>query len=201
MTNTCRTSAGTLPNDGVRIVSNPLKAEGRSRQGLLSPPPLNVLQSICGHENLPLHGIRTLQFTVLQILLVHVPDFSEIEVGKSFPAWFGKLCFSSAEQVTSWTTLIRKPMIRKKECKKVEGRGKWKGRRGERRKGNCKWSFVRNEKNSKRPSRESNPGPQQTRLMLYHWATETSHITSQFVWNFIRSASTSQHRHHPVPTD
>ena len=29
--------------------------------------------------------------------------------------------------------------------------------------------------------------------MLYHWATEKSDITSQFVWNFIRSASTSQH--------
>ena len=43
-----------------------------------------------------------------------------------------------------------------------------------------------------RPSRESNRGPQQTQLMLYHWATKTSDITSQFVWNFIRSASTSQ---------
>ena len=32
------------------------------------------------------------------------------------------------------------------------------------------------------PSRESNPGPQQTQLMLYYWATETSNITSRFVW-------------------
>ena len=45
-------------------------------------------------------------------------------------------------------------------------------------KGNWKWSFGRNGKNRKRPSRESNPGPQQTRLMLYHWATETSDITA-----------------------
>ena len=28
------------------------------------------------------------------------------------------------------------------------------------------------------PAGKSNPGPQQTRLMLYHWATETSDITS-----------------------
>ena len=51
-------------------------------------------------------------------------------------------------------------------------------------------------KNRKHPSGESNPEPQQTWLILYHWATETSEITSQFVWNFIRSASTSQHQHH-----
>ena len=36
------------------------------------------------------------------------------------------------------------------------------------------------EKNRKRPSRESNPGPQQMRPMLYHWATETSDLTGQF---------------------
>ena len=54
------------------------------------------------------------------------------------------------------------------------------------------WDFGRNGKNRKHPSRESNPGRQQTRLMLHHWVTETSVITSQFVWNSIRSASTSQ---------
>ena len=55
---------------------------------------------------------------------------------------------------------------------KVEGRRKGKGRGRERKrrerrkgKGNWKWSFGRNGKNRKRPSRESNPGPQQTRLM------------------------------------
>ena len=64
---------------------------------------------------------------------------------------------------------------RKRKGKKEEGKG-WKG--------NWKWSFGRNGKNRKRPSRESNSGPQQTRLMLYHWATETSDITSWFVRNF-----------------
>ena len=72
--------------------------------------------------------------------------------------------------------------------RKGKGRGRERKRR-ERRKGNWKWSFGRNGKNRKSPSRESNPEPQQTWLMLYHWATETSDITSQFVWNFIRSAS------------
>ena len=91
---------------------------------------------------------------------------------------------------------------RKRKGKEEEGKGRGRERkRRERRKGkgNWKWSFGRNGKNRKCPSRESNPGPQQTRLMLYHWATETSDITSQFVWNFIRSASTSQHGHHPMP--
>ena len=63
---------------------------------------------------------------------------------------------------------------RKREGKEEEE----KERRKEGGKGNWKWSFGRNGKNRKRPSRESNPGPQQTRLMLYHWATETSDITS-----------------------
>ena len=49
---------------------------------------------------------------------------------------------------------------RKRKGKKEEGKGG---------KGYWKWSFGRNGKNRKRPSRESNPGPQQTRLMLYHW--------------------------------
>ena len=86
--------------------------------------------------------------------------------------------------------------------RKVGGRGKGKGRGRERRKGkgNWKWSFGRNGKNHKCPSWEPNPRPQKVRLMLYHLATETSNFTSQFVWNFIRSASTSQHRHHPMPT-
>ena len=61
-------------------------------------------------------------------------------------------------------------------------------------------------KNRKRSSRESNPGPQQTRPMLCHWATRTystSDITApgQFVWNFIRSAPPpppSQHRLKPA---
>ena len=59
--------------------------------------------------------------------------------------------------------------------RKVEGRGRGKERKrmrkkeeGKEGKGNWKWSFGRNGKNRKRPSRESNPGPQQTRLMLYH---------------------------------
>ena len=59
-----------------------------------------------------------------------------------------------------------------------------KGRREkerERRKGkvNWRWSFGRNGKNRKGPSRESNPEPQQTRLILYYWATETSDIRDQ----------------------
>ena len=66
--------------------------------------------------------------------------------------------------------------------RKVEGRRKGKGRgrerkRRERRKGKGNWKWS-----------------------LGVWAAETSDITSQFVWNFIRSASTSQHRHHPMPT-
>ena len=74
---------------------------------------------------------------------------------------------------------------------KVEGRRKGKGRGRERRREREIGSeaLAETEKNHKRPSRESNPEPQQTRLMLYHWATETSDITSHglFVWNFIRS--------------
>ena len=57
--------------------------------------------------------------------------------------------------------------------RKVEGRGRGKERKrmrkkeeGKEGKGNWKWSFGRNGKNRKRPSRESNPRPQQTRLML-----------------------------------
>ena len=65
---------------------------------------------------------------------------------------------------------------RQRKRKGNEEEGKERGR--ERGKGNWKWSFGRNGKNRKRPSRESNPGPLQTRLMLYHWATETSDITS-----------------------
>ena len=67
-----------------------------------------------------------------------------------------------------------------KRKRKVEGRGRGRERKrkgkkeeGKGGKGNWKWSFGRNGKNRKRPSRESNPGPQQTRLMLYHWAPET----------------------------
>ena len=62
--------------------------------------------------------------------------------------------------------------------RKVEGRGRGKERKrmrkkerkrkGKREREIGKWSFGRNGKNRKRPSRESNPGPQQTRLMLYH---------------------------------
>ena len=37
--------------------------------------------------------------------------------------------------------------------------------KGRQEKGNWKWSFGRNGKNRKRPSRESNPWPQQTRLI------------------------------------
>ena len=44
-------------------------------------------------------------------------------------------------------------------------------------KGNWKWSFGRNGENHNCPSWEPNPGPQQTRLRHYHWATETSDIT------------------------
>ena len=79
----------------------------------------------------------------------------------------------------------RTTMALLKRKRKVEGRGRGRERKrkgkkeeGKGGKGNWKWSFGRNGKNRKRPSRESNPGPQQTRLMLYHWATETSDITS-----------------------
>ena len=44
-------------------------------------------------------------------------------------------------------------------------------------KGNWKWSFGRNGENHNCPSWESNPGPQQTRLRHYYWATETSDTT------------------------
>ena len=49
-----------------------------------------------------------------------------------------------------------------KRKRKVEGRRKGIGRGRGRRKGNWKWSFGRNGKNRKRPSRELNPGPQET---------------------------------------
>ena len=68
---------------------------------------------------------------------------------------------------------------RKRKGKEEEGKEKGKG------KGKLEGKLWQKRKNRKRPSRESNPGPQQTRLMLYHWATETSNITSQFVWYFI----------------
>ena len=60
---------------------------------------------------------------------------------------------------------------RKRKGKEEEGKEKGKGER-EREIGSE--ALAETEKNRKRPSRESKPEPQQTRLMLYHWATETS---------------------------
>ena len=54
---------------------------------------------------------------------------------------------------------------RKRKGKEEEGKEKGKGER-EREIGSE--ALAETEKNRKRPSRESNTGPQQTRLMLYH---------------------------------
>ena len=83
-----------------------------------------------------------------------------------------------------------------KKCVASESDGlKRKGQR----KGKLEVKFGQKRKNCKRPGRETNRGPQQMWLMLYHWGTETSDITSQFVWQFYLLSSTSQHRHHPMP--
>ena len=64
-----------------------------------------------------------------------------------------------------------------------KGEGKEMEGKGERKIGSE--VFAETKKNRKRPSCELKPGSQQTRLMIYHRATETSDITSQFVWNFL----------------
>ena len=62
-------------------------------------------------------------------------------------------------QVTFWPTKIGQWRVN--GCLRTAGN--WQVERGrERGKENWKWSFGRNGKNRKRPSRESNPGPQQT---------------------------------------
>ena len=122
----------------------------------------------------------------------HLPDTPpglDHNFSMETPAWVHKLAMTinSLQQVT--IVLLTKGINAKNENlkrkRKVEGKGRGKERKRKRKKeerkggkGNWKWSFGRNGKNRKRPSRESNPGPQQTRLMLYHWATETSDITS-----------------------
>ena len=55
---------------------------------------------------------------------------------------------------------------RERKRKGKEEEGKERGR--ERGKGKLEVKLWQKRKNRKRPSRESNPGPQQTRLMLYH---------------------------------
>ena len=64
---------------------------------------------------------------------------------------------------------------------KRRSKGEGKGKEEEGRKGHWQWSFGTNGKVANTPAGESNPGrwSQQTRLTLYHWATETSDITSQ----------------------
>ena len=69
-----------------------------------------------------------------------------------------------------WSVLFFKAQTKGRRERKRKGKeeeGKERGReRGEREIGTE--ALAETEKNRKRPSRESNPGPQQTRLMLYH---------------------------------
>ena len=89
-------------------------------------------------------------------------------------------CASLSASITSIanerSTWREKERERKRKGKEKEGKEKGKGK--------LEVKLWQKRKNRKRPSRESNPEPQQTRLMLYHWATETSDITSQFVLKF-----------------
>ena len=86
-----------------------------------------------------------------------------------------------AQQGELQNSALKEDFFSGSERSEGEGKGKEEEGKGEReREIGSEALAERDGKNRKRPSRETNPGPQQTRLMLYHCATETSDITSQF---------------------